>query len=294
MISVENLTQVYPSGNGVFDLTFTIGEGEVFGYLGPNGAGKTTTIRNLLGFTNRSSGLATINGLDCRTQAHEVHRLVGYVPGEIAFFENMTGTQFLSFIAGMRGMQGTGRGDELLARFQLDPTGKIKRMSKGMKQKLALVTAFMHDPPAYILDEPTSGLDPFMQNVFMALLREEKARGKTILMSSHIFEEVHRICDRAGILREGRLVAVEEISSLDAAKELSYVITIADPSDARRLEEHGLDVTRISDTRLSITVRQDYQRFFSALAECSVTGLESASRSLERVFMKYYGTEERS
>lgn len=291
MIVVEGLTQVYPGGKGVFDLTFSIAEGEVFGYLGPNGAGKTTTIRNLLGFTNRTSGSATIGGLDCRRQAHDVQRLVGYVPGELAFLENVTGLQFLSLIAGMRKMSDSGRRDELLERFQLDPSPKIRRMSKGMKQKLALVTGFMHDPPVYILDEPTSGLDPFMQTVFMKLLREEKARGKTVLMSSHLFEEVQRVCDRAGILREGLLVAVEEIQSLNAAKELSYVVTVADGDDVRRIEERGIAVRRITDTRLSVTVRHDFAKLFAALAECHVEGLECESRSLERVFMKYYGQE---
>ena len=291
MIAVNDLTQVYRSGKGVFDLNFTIAEGEVFGYLGPNGAGKTTTIRNLLGFANANAGGATINGIDCREDAEKLQNFIGYVPGEIAFLDNMTGRQFLTFIGDMRRMKDSARRDDLIERFDLDTTGKIRKMSKGMKQKLAIVAAFMHDPSVYILDEPTSGLDPFMQNVFMELLRSEKARGKTVMMSSHIFEEVQRICDRAGILNEGRLVAVEDIQSLNAVKQLPYIVTLADPADGERLVRQELDVERISERRFRITVTHNYREIFLALAECSVVGLESEAQSLEDVFMRYYGRE---
>ncbi len=291
MISVTNLTQLYRNGKGVFDLTFTVEEGEVFGYLGPNGAGKTTTIRNLLGFMNANGGSATIMGKDCRARAAELQNDIGYLPGEIEFFENMTGIEFLTLIGDLRRMNATARRDDLIDRFELDPSGRINRMSKGMKQKLAVVTAFMHDPSVYILDEPTSGLDPFMQNVFMNLLRSEKERGKTVLMSSHIFEEVQRICDRAGIVKEGRLVTVEDVRSLGAARQKSYVVTLADSSDVTRLREANVDLEPISEHRVVVTVRNNYRDLFRALSRCDVQGLESRSESLEDVFMKYYGQE---
>ena len=291
MISVTNLTQLYRNGKGVFDLTFTVEEGEVFGYLGPNGAGKTTTIRNLLGFMNANGGSATIMGKDCRARAAELQNDIGYLPGEIEFFENMTGIEFLTLIGDLRRMNATARRDDLIDRFELDPSGRINRMSKGMKQKLAVVTAFMHDPSVYILDEPTSGLDPFMQNVFMNLLRSEKERGKTVLMSSHIFEEVQRICDRAGIVKEGRLVTVEDVQSLGAARQKSYVVTLADSSDVARLREANVDLEPISEHRVVVTVRNNYRDLFRALSGCDVQGLESRSESLEDVFMKYYGQE---
>ncbi|MFW5777517.1 MAG: ABC transporter ATP-binding protein [Spirochaetota bacterium] len=292
MISVSSLTQVYRNGKGVFDLTFTVEEGEVFGYLGPNGAGKTTTIRNLLGFMNANGGGATIMGKDCRARAAELQNDIGYLPrGEIEFFENMTGIEFLTLIGDLRRMNATARRDDLIDRFELDPSGRINRMSKGMKQKLAVVTAFMHDPPVYILDEPTSGLDPFMQNVFMNLLRSEKERGKTVLMSSHIFEEVQRICDRAGIIKEGRLVTVEDVQSLGEARQKSYVVTLADSSDVTHLREANVDLQPISEHRVIVTVRNNYRDLFRALARCDVQGLESRSESLEDVFMKYYGQE---
>lgn len=291
MISVENLTQVYASGRGVFNLSFTVREGEVFGYLGPNGAGKTTTIRNLLGFMNPREGRALIRGRDCRRSAAENQRDIGYLPGEIAFFEAMTGLEFLAFMRDLRHMRDDGRRNELLDRFGLDASEKIRRMSKGTKQKLAVVTAFMHDPPVYILDEPSSGLDPFMQTEFMALLREEKARGKTVFLSSHIFEEVQRICDRAGIVRDGRLVAVEDVQALNRIRQQSFVVTLGDPADAERLLDSALDVQAISERRLKVTVRNNYRELFSLLADCDVQGLESRSESLEDVFMKYYGRE---
>ncbi len=293
MIEVKNLTQVYKSGKGVFDLNFTIQEGEVFGYLGPNGAGKTTTIRNLLGFANATGGTATIDGISCRKDADRLQNLIGYLPGEIAFFDNMTGMQFLVFMGDMRSTKDTTKRDHLIERFELDASGKIKKMSTGMKQKLAIITAFMHDPSIYILDEPTSGLDPFMQTIFMELLRSEKARGKTIMMSSHIFEEVQRICDRAGIIKDGRIVAVEDIQSLNEVKQMSYIVSVSDPADVEKLTGRGLDIEKISDRRASITVRHNYGEFFAALADCSVVGLESQSQSLEDVFMKYYAKEDK-
>ncbi len=292
MIRVDNLTQVYRGGKGVFDLSFEIRPGEVFGYLGPNGAGKTTTIRNLLGFMNAERGRATIDGLDCRRDAALLQSRVGYLPGEIAFFDQMTGTQFLTFMGEMRRTESTARRDALIERFELDADARIRRMSKGMKQKLGLITAFMHDPSVYILDEPTSGLDPVMQNVFMDLLRSEKARGKTVLMSSHLFDEVQRVCDRAGIIKNGRIVAVEDVQSLNAVRQKSYVVTLAEATDAERLLASGLETERTSDRRVVVTVMDNYHELFAALARCDVVGLESRAQSLEDVFMRYYGSEE--
>ncbi len=292
MIAVHDLTQVYRSGKGVFDLDFSIPEGEVFGYLGPNGAGKTTTIRNLLGFTNARKGYATIGGLDCRHQADRIQKLIGYLPGEIAFFGNMTGIGFINFMENMRRTVDRNRRNALLDRFAFNPGSKIRKMSKGMKQKLGLITAFMHDPPVYILDEPTSGLDPFMQNVFMELLEEEKGRGKTVMLSSHIFEEVQRICDRAGIIREGRIVAIEDIASLNSMKQRRYVVTFGNQDDMERSISGPLTAERSGDRQLTVTVTVAYRDFLSRLSECAVVGLHSEVQTLESVFMKYYGREE--
>ena len=201
IIEIERLSRDYGEGRGIFDISFSIAEGEVFGFLGPNGAGKTTTIRHLLGFLKAKQGSAKILGMDCWKQSDAITRQLGYIPGEINLLNEMSGEEFLRFMARYRNMQDSGRTQELLERFELRPTGAIRRMSKGMKQKLGIVAAFMHDPKVLILDEPTSGLDPLMQNAFVELIQEEKQRGKTILMSSHMFEEVEKTCDRIGIIR---------------------------------------------------------------------------------------------
>ena len=165
MINIENLTRDWGGGKGVFDLSFQVGKGEAFGFLGPNGAGKTTTIRHLMGFIKSKSGRCTIKGLDCWTASDKIQKNLGYIPGEINFFDDMSGMEFLNFIAKYRGINTESRQQELLEYFELNPKGKIKKMSKGMKQKIGIVAAFMHDPEILILDEPTSGLDPLMQKM---------------------------------------------------------------------------------------------------------------------------------
>jgi ABC-2 type transport system ATP-binding protein len=291
MIDVQHLTQVYKSGKGIFDVSFSVGKGEVFGFLGPNGAGKTTTIRNLMGFVNVDKGRALINGKDCRSETAELQALIGYLPGEMAFFDNMRGTEFLKFLGNMRGLQSWSLRDTLIERFQLDPSGSIRKMSKGMKQKLGIVAAFMHDPQVYILDEPTAGLDPFMQNVFMDLILGEKKRGKTILMSSHIFEEVQRSCDRAGIIRNGKLVAIEDVRSLNNMKQSSYVVTLDSKKQADILMKCGLPCERLKDRQVLIQIKQDFDLFFDILSKFHVKGLDQRRQSLEDIFMNYYGEE---
>jgi len=211
MIRVEHLTKSYGPKKGVFDLSFEVKKGEIFGFIGPNGAGKTTTIRQLLGFIKSDSGLAFVNDLESFHNAATIQEKLGYLPGEIAFFDQMTGDEFLRFLGEMRGLPNDDKMQELKSFLELDANGKIKKMSKGMKQKLGLVAAFMHDPEILILDEPTSGLDPLMQSKFVELILKEKAKGKTILMSSHSFEEIERTCDRALIIKEGQMVALEDI-----------------------------------------------------------------------------------
>jgi ABC-2 type transport system ATP-binding protein len=290
MINVENLTQVYSNGKGIFDLSFTVDKGEVFGYLGPNGAGKTTTIRNLLGFANATKGKVTINGINCRIGAEKLQNDIGYLPGEIAFFDNVTGMQFLKFIGEMRKTKDISLRDSLIDRLNIPASRKIRKMSKGMKQKLAIITAFMHDPAVYILDEPTSGLDPFIQNIFMEMIKEEKEKGKTIIMSSHIFEEVQKSCDRAGIIKEGHLVAIENINSLNVMKNNSYLVSFANQEDIKKIENSCFPIKKISDNKVEIQINSNYQDFFKLLSVCSITNLDKKQQTLEDIFMKYYGT----
>lgn len=289
MIQVQDLTQIYRSGKGIFDVSFEIKEGEVFGFLGPNGAGKTTTIRNIMGFSNATKGRVLIDGLNARADAKKLQERIGYLPGEISFFDHMTGMEFLTFLGKMRRMKKTNRRDDLIRRLDLDPKGKIKKMSKGMKQKVALVAAFMHDPDILILDEPTSGLDPFMQNVFMELIEEEKQKGKTIMMSSHIFDEVQRSCDRAGIIREGHLVAIEDIHSLKAMDKKRYRITLGDETSVQKLLQSTYEVEQVDPFTLILDQNGAYNEMFALLSQCAVTSFETQTRTLEDLFMKYYG-----
>ena len=287
MIKIQNLSLVYPSGKGIFNVDFTIHDGEVFGYLGPNGSGKTTTIRGILGHMNVDEGIIRINDYDPRSNPIEINQLIGYLPGEIAFFEHFTGIEFLEFIRKMRGLKNVDRRNQLLKHFELDPNGKIKKMSKGMKQKLGIVAAFMHDPEILILDEPTSGLDPLMQNRFLELVLEEKKRGKTILISSHIFEEVERVCDRAGIIKEGKIITVEDFN--ENTKKISdiYEVKMAHPSD--QILKTKLDIVKIKEATYQISVKDNYKEFFKILSEYDVIQLELKKQTIEDIFMKYYG-----
>ena len=268
IIEVEHLTRDYGGGRGVFDVSFQVAAGEVFGFLGPNGAGKTTTIRHLMGFLKAKEGGCRINGLDCFRDREKVQQMLGYLPGEISFFDDMTGVEFLDFVSGYRKDKGESRRKELMDMFDLNPHGKIKKMSKGMKQKVGIVAAFMHDPQILILDEPTSGLDPLMQNRFIELVEEEREKGKTILMSSHMFEEVERTCHRIGIIRAGKLVAMDQVEALREQYMTPYTVTLESEEMAKAFAK---DFQGVCQGR-SVTV--------------------SAKRSLEEVFMQYYGGEE--
>ncbi|TCT16145.1 ABC-2 type transport system ATP-binding protein [Natranaerovirga pectinivora] len=291
MIEVKSLTKIYPSGKGIFDVSFDVKKGEVFGFLGPNGAGKTTTIRNLMGFTNPTSGSATINGLDCRTEAATIQEKLGYVPGEIAFFDNMTGLQFLKFIADMRGVYDSNRQSKLIEWFELESDRKIRKMSKGMKQKVGLIAAFMHDPEVIILDEPTSGLDPLMQKRFVELIVEERNRGKTILMSSHMFDEVDKTCERVAIIRDGKIVAVEDIKTLKASLEKSFFITFANKAEIDKIKNSGLEFKTADDNKVEIIVTGDYSHLLTTLSNCQVTDIDTSVQTLEHIFMRYYSKE---
>lgn len=291
MIQVNHLTMVYRSGKGVFDLDFQVKQGEVFGYLGPNGAGKTTTIRNLMGFSSPDEGNCLIGGLDCRREASRIHRGLGYLPGEIAFPNGYTGMSYLKLVGDLRGMKSVKRRDELIERFELDAKGPVRKMSKGNKQKVGIVAAFMHDPEVYLLDEPTSGLDPLMQNRFVQLVQEEHARGKTILLSSHMFEEVERTCDRVAILRSGKLQAVEDIRKLRDNRRRSYIVTVREDSDRERLLASGLSCKESSPLCFEIQVGTDYGLFFQTLSGCSVRSLDTGAQGLEQMFIGYYGED---
>ena len=292
MIALEHLTKRFPNGRGIFDLSFTVAEGEVFGYLGPNGAGKSTTIRHLMGFLRPDSGSAKIHGLPCWESAARVQYSVGYLPGEIGFFDNMSGGELLDLLAHMREMSNAARRAALTERFELDAKTPIRKMSKGTKQKVGIIAAFMHEPPVLILDEPTSGLDPLMQQRFLDLIEEEKARGATILMSSHVFPEVERTCDRVGIIKDGRLVAVEDVRRLREMQRKIFTVAVADAADARHLQVPGCTILQQRGHEVDIEVQGNYNAFIRALAGCDVRSLDVRPLDLEQIFMHFYAAEE--
>jgi ABC-2 type transport system ATP-binding protein len=223
-IDVYNLTKDYGHRRGVFDVSLQVEKGEVFGFLGPNGAGKTTTIRHLMGFSAPQAGKTAIAGLDSWKNSAKILENVGYLPGEPAIPENLTGTQFIRMMQGLRNSRDDARLKYLLDLFALDPRGKTKRMSLGSKRKLAVITAFMADPDILLLDEPTSGLDPVMQERFIEFMREEKKRGKTILLSSHIFSEVDAVCDRIAIIKDGEIVSTVKTADIRHNENKTYKI----------------------------------------------------------------------
>ncbi len=268
IIELEHLTRDYGCGKGIFDLSLNVKQGEVFGFLGPNGAGKTTTIRHLMGFIKAKSGKCLIDGMDCMKDRKAIQRKTGYLSGEISLFDEMTGDEYLSFVEKYRGEDSNKKKRDLIERFELDTSVKIRKMSKGMKQKTGIVAAFMSDPEILILDEPTSGLDPLMQQRFTSLINEEKKRQKTILMSSHIFEEVEKTCDRIGLIRGGRLSEVKNIEELRTQHSHKYTVFLESVEEAKKFAE---DFKGEVDGKM-VTVRK--------------------MQTLEKIFMNYYEEDE--
>lgn len=292
MLIVDQLTKKFPNGRGIFDVSFSVSRGEAFGFLGPNGAGKSTTIRHIMGFMKPESGSVTIRGLDTWKEQGKVQAYVGYLPGEIAFFEGMTGKSFLDFMADMQRMKDRTKRDRLIERLQFDAKTPIRKMSKGMKQKVGIVAAFMHDPEVIILDEPTSGLDPLMQKVFIELVLEEKARGTTFLMSSHSFPEIERTCDRAAIIKDGVIIAAKDIHELQSMQRKLFEVTFRDQADAETFRaSSGLQVDSQDGARIRVAVQGNYDKFAAETAKYRVRNIDVFTQNLEDIFMNYYDRE---
>jgi ABC-2 type transport system ATP-binding protein len=288
-IETKGLTKDYGNGRGIFDLDLTVTDGEVFGFLGPNGAGKTTTIRQLMGLIHPTRGSARIFGLDCDRDSVAVKRLVGYCPGELPEFGGWRGSEVVAYVAGLRGDVKDASIQALAQRIDLDLGRKYREYSHGNKQKLALVLAFMHKPRLVILDEPTSGLDPLVQQEFYGIVRDARAAGSTIFVSSHVLSEVEHICDRVGIVREGRLATVSKLDDLVGMRAFHVEIEFADVVPADQLKVvPGLEQLRIEDHRASAMLRGSFEPLMSALAGRRVIGFTSREPSLEEIFLTYY------
>jgi ABC-2 type transport system ATP-binding protein len=292
IISAQGLTKHYGSIPALEDLTLDVRPGEIFGFLGPNGAGKSTTIRTLLGFLHPTSGSARVLGMDVVEDSVEIRRLTGYLPGGVALYDSMTGEAVLDYLARLQGRQPHRRG-ELVERLQMpaaDLRRKVRDYSRGMRQKIGVIQALQHDPELAILDEPTEGLDPLMQQAFYGLLGDLRAEGRTIFFSSHVLSEVERVCDRVGIIRHGRLMAVHEVRELLARRRRKVSIqwrgAAPDPATLPGLE----DVT-VDGDRLFGTLSGDVSEFVRAIGSPSLEDLTIEPASLEEAFLEYYADE---
>ena len=290
IILTEGLTKFYGKQRGVLDLDVNVEKGEVFGYLGPNGAGKTTTIRLLLDFIRPTQGQAKIFGKDVSQNSLEIRKRIGYVPGELAMYDNMTGRDFLTYFAHLRDGADWKYVEELAKRLDCDLSQPIRSLSHGNKQKIALIQAFMHKPDLLILDEPTTGLDPLMQREFYRMIEEVRSEGRTVFLSSHILPEVERTCDRVGILREGKLVAVEGVKDLKsrAVRHLEIHFAKPVPKEAFVGVSGVRDVT-MEDGIMHCTVVGSLDAVIKAASSFPVDNLITHEPNLEEVFMSFYG-----
>ena len=296
-IEVSHLTKDYGFGRGVFDVSLHVDRGEVFGFLGPNGAGKSTTIRHLMGFSKPGSGTTQIFGQDTFDRYYAILQKVGYIPGEIALPAGLSGREFLTMMQNLQNIHNEERLNEMLGLFELDDkvlAGETKRMSLGVKRKLAVVSAFMSDPEVLILDEPTSGLDPVMQETFIDLIHREKERGKTILLSSHIFSEIDSTCDRIAIIRDGKIVSEFVADDLKHASRKFYTIVFAgDAARDRFLAESkkiaSLSLTGSDGCTVGLSVEDaDLNALIALLADAEVQSFSNKRETLEDYFMKFY------
>jgi len=294
VIKIEQLTKDYGHHRGVFDVSFEVGQGEVFGFLGPNGAGKTTTIRHLMGFSKPQSGTIQVSNKDSWKDAAAIKQEVGYLPGELAFPKNMTGKAFIDFMARERQISDMTKTNHLIDMFELDISPKLDTMSLGTRRKVAIVTAFMHDPDILVLDEPTSGLDPVMQERFIEFLLEEKQAGKSILLSSHIFSEVDATCDRIAIIKEGEVVSTVVADDIRKNENKTYKIEFADEDEYRSFIENtslNVAVKRPSQNQVKIDIRdENIKALFTDLSQYQLNFITEEKFSLEDYFMNFYDT----
>lgn len=297
IIEVKNLTKDYGSGRGVFDVSFAVKKGEVFGFLGPNGAGKSTTIRHLMGFSKPDKGNTYILGEPTFNKYYEILNHVGYIPGEIALPAGLTGWQFLRMMQDLQHIHNEDKLNSMLTLFELDDVtlqGETKRMSLGVKRKLAIVAAFMSDPDVLILDEPTSGLDPVMQENFIKFIHEEKSRGKTILLSSHIFSEIDSTCDRIAIIKDGKIVSEFVADDLKHASKKYYTVDFKDKKNVNKFKKSinkipSAEILKIEDNKVFISLEdEDMNKAIEILSGLEINEFSNRKESLEDYFMKFY------
>lgn len=289
-LETVNMTKRFGKFTALNGIGLKVNEGEVFGYIGPNGAGKTTTIRVLLGILQATEGSAKVFGMDAWKNAVEIHKRIAYVPGDVNLWPNLTGGEVIDLFVSLRGKHDKERREKLLKMFDLDPSKKCRTYSKGNRQKVALVAAFASDADLFILDEPTSGLDPLMEQVFQECVLEQKNNGKGIFLSSHILSEVERLCDRVGIIREGKLVETGTLSELRHLTRIAMNVETENPIEGldRMKGVHGV---RKQQGGLSFQIDSaEIGNIISHISKYGVKKLESTPPTLEDLFMRHYNT----
>ncbi|MBE2201742.1 MAG: ABC transporter ATP-binding protein [Anaerolinea sp.] len=290
VIETRDLTVYYNRHRGIVDVNLTVEKGEVFGFLGPNGAGKTTTQRVLLDVIRPTKGQAFIFGKDCQKEGGAIRQRIGYLPGELSLYADMKAQEFFEMVDALWGNQGDkAYRDSLCERLNLDAGRKIREFSRGNKQKVGVVAAFMHKPDLLILDEPTSGLDPLVQQSVLDMVREAKANGRTVFFSSHILSEVQAVCDRVGIIREGQLVATQRIEDLvrQQFERVRLDFTTMPPADAFALD--GVTEVSRDERGVLLEIRGNLNAVLTTSVTYHVTGIKTETVSLEDIFLAYYG-----
>jgi len=289
VISIRHLTKDYGNARGVFDESLDIHEGEMMGFVGTNGSGKTTTIRCLMGFIKPTSGAVYVHGLESYKNAPIITKQIGYVPGEIAFPDLATGNDFLRSQAEFLHLSDMSHANELVKRLQLDPRAGLKRMSKGMKQKTAIVAALMANPPIIVLDEPTTGLDPLMRQAFVDIIKEEHAKGKTIFMSSHMFEEVSDTCDRVSLISDGHLIDSVNVADIENRPIQEFKIEFKKSEDYERFHHEKYPIIREQEQFQQVTIsisRNEISALFESLATYDIRFISEIRYTLSKHFQE--------
>jgi ABC-2 type transport system ATP-binding protein len=292
IIQTEKLTKWYGKSRGILEVDLEVEEGEVFGFLGPNGAGKTTTIRTMLDLIRPTSGRVLVFGIESNADPVAIHRRVGYIPGEFALYDRLTGGQTLEYFANLRGGVDKAYQASLIERFELDPSRRFREYSKGNKQKVGVIIALQHRPELLVLDEPTAGLDPLVQQTFFATLRETVADGSTVFLSSHILSEVEKSCDRVAIIREGRLVKLDTVEGLRDLAHHQVELRFAGPVPAAAFQAlPGVSDLIADDHVLRMRVAGPITPVVQAAARYELLDFVSREPSLEETFLAQYGRE---
>lgn len=289
VIEIKDLTKDYGNNQGIFDINLNIEQGEMIGFVGTNGSGKTTTIRNIMGFIKPTSGQVLVNNKSSWEHASEIVKDIGYVPGEIAFPDLKTGIDFLKCQAEFLNMKNMDYANELIERLQLDPRANLKRMSKGMKQKTALVAALMNDAPIIILDEPTTGLDPLMRVTFLDIIKEEHKKGKTIFMSSHMFEELETTCDRVALINDGHIIDVVNMDNIRNRPIKDFKIEFKSTDDYKNFLKEKYTITRKQKQYNQVTISinaKETGELLKTLKNYDVKFISEIPYTLEKHFKK--------